>query len=128
MSGLYQDLENRARKVLTLQVISALVAAAGFFVWKGGLAALSAGFGGGIGIASTLLLSYGVKKATVAAAQNPGASMRILYLGAAQRFFLVLALFAIALAVLKLEPLALFSGFALAQAAYFLSVRQLKNK
>lgn len=124
---MYEDLENRARAVLTLQVICTLAAIAGFSLWKGLLVGAAAGFGGGIGLASTLLLRYGVKKATLKSAENPAAGMQVLYVGAAVRFFLVLVLFAIALAVFKLDPLALFCGFALVQASYFFGAKQLKN-
>jgi hypothetical protein len=42
-------------------------------------------------------------------------------LGAAQRFVWVLVLFAVALAVLKLDPLVCIIGFALSQAGYLLN-------
>jgi len=116
------EVDDRARKVVAWQVIGSTLAAVGFFVGKGWGAAQAALCGGAIGIAATLLLSRSVKKAG-RAADNPNAGMRILYLGAAQRFLFVLGAFAFSVAVLKLEPLALFVGFVLAQAGYFINAR-----
>jgi ATP synthase protein I len=121
------EVDGRVRKVVTWQVIGSTLAAAAFFVGKGWGAAQATLCGGAIGIAATLLLSRSVKKAGRAAV-DPNAAMRILYLGAAQRFCLVLGAFAFGLAVLKLEPLALFVGFALAQAGYFISARGMTHK
>jgi ATP synthase I chain len=70
-----------------------------------------------------LLLLRGVSRATQVAAENPGKSMTILYAGAAQRFLLVLALLGAGLALLKLHPLGVLLGFALAQVSTMLAGR-----
>ena len=71
-------------------------------------------------ICISLLLLRGIQRANDAAKEDPGKSMRILYRGAVQRFVLVLALIAMGIALLKLSPLAVVTGFALAQIGYLL--------
>jgi F0F1-type ATP synthase assembly protein I len=116
------EVDGRVRKVIVWQVIGGVAAAAVFFVSKGWGPAQAALCGGLIGTATTLLLSRSVKKAG-RAADDTNAGMRILYLGAVQRFFFVLGAFALGVAVLKLEPLALCAGFALAQVGYLINAR-----
>ncbi len=127
MNKAAHEVDDRVRKVVAWQVIGSMLAAAAFFVGKGWGAAQAALCGGAIGVAATLLLSRSVKKAS-RATDDPNAGMRILYLGAAQRFFFVLGAFALGLAVLKLEPLALFIGFVLAQAGYFINARGMTRR
>ena len=79
-------------------------------------------------IALTLLLSHGVKRAESNALQDPKKSMGILYLGAVQRFVLVLAFFIVGLGILKLEPLAMALGFGLTQFAFVFNMRNLKKR
>ncbi|MFP5344916.1 MAG: hypothetical protein ACLGGU_04680, partial [Gammaproteobacteria bacterium] len=57
----------------------------------------------------------------VARVADAGKGMLLLYLGVVQRFLLVLALFALALGVLKLDPLASIVGFGLSQLGYVIS-------
>jgi len=118
---------DQGRKVIGLQLIMTLLAAAGFFAGQGFYAAQAAVFGGLTSVLSTLLLSYGVKRATESATQNPAKSAAILYFGAAQRFLLVLVCFAFGLAILKLYPLGVFAGFALTQVAYVISMTMFKK-
>lgn len=80
-------------------------------------------YGGLISVATSLLLSRGVIRAANAAPENHKKSMIILYLGAAQRFVLVLVLFGAGLAGLKLEPLATIAGFVAAQLVYVIGMR-----
>lgn len=87
----------------------------------------SALYGMGASIAITALLSYGVVRAEKAAANDPKKSMGILYVGAVQRFLLVLGLFIFGLAVLKLEPLATAVSFGLTQFGYVFNFAQLKK-
>jgi len=79
-------------------------------------------------IAITILLSHGVKRAEREALQDPKKSMGILYLGAVQRFLVVLALFIVGLGFFKLEPLAMVLGFGLTQFAYLVNIRNLRKK
>ena len=70
-----------------------------------------------------MLLLWGIQRANAAAKADPGKSMRILYVGAVQRFVLVLGLIALGIALFKLEPVAMIAGFALAQAGYLIGSR-----
>jgi len=105
-----------ARTVLAYQaVITTLTAAA--FVFAGGLRPGIAAFYGGL-VAMTL--TWLLKRRVVHVA-DAGKGMLLLYLGVVQRFLLVLALFALALGVLKLDPLASIVGFGLSQLGYVIS-------
>ena len=108
-----------SRRLIVLQVVIAVLAAVGFYFGKGAWEALSAFFGGLISVMSAVLLRYGVVRA--GSAVQPGdkkKSEALLYAGAAIRFLLVLACFAIGLAVLKLAPLAMVSGFVAVQLVF----------
>jgi len=109
------ELAEKARGVISKQLAVAVACAVFFYFYHGGWAAISALYGGLVCIAATFLLLRGVTRASRAAADNPGRSMTILYIGAAQRFLLVLALLGMGLALLKLHPLGLLLGFGLAQ-------------
>ena len=112
------------RKVIALQVgVSALIAAA-FFMAKGTGEAYSAFYGGLISVAVAFLLGRGVVRAAEAARQDPKKSMLILYLGAVQRFILVLVLFGIGLKALSLAFIPMIAGFAGAQLAYLSNMRR----
>lgn len=104
-----QDLFANTRRLIGLQVTAAVVVAAGFVAIGGWREALSAGYGAGISVLMTALLSRGVAAAGRAA--DPGRSQALLYGGAAVRFVLVLALFGIGLARLGLAPLPTVVGF-----------------
>ncbi len=112
------------RKVISLQVGASVLIAAAFFMAKGEGEALSAFYGGLIGIAIAFLLGRGVVRAADAAQQDQKRSMLILYLGAAQRFLLVLVLFGVGLKGFNLAFLPMIAGFAGAQLAYLSNMRR----
>jgi len=112
------------RKLIALQVsVGALIAVA-FFMGKGAGEAYAAFYGGLISVAVAFLLGRGVARATEMARENHKKSMVILYLGAVQRFVLVLALFGIGLKALSLAFLPMLVGFVGAQIVYLSSMRQ----
>jgi ATP synthase protein I len=112
-----------ARKVIGLQIAIATLAAAVFGIVEGSMHAISAFFGGMISVGVSLLLRRGVLKAAEVAKDDPSKSMLVLYMGAVQRFVLVLALFGLGLGLLKLDPLATVIGFGVAQVAYVVVMR-----
>ena len=122
MNSAAQELVVKARKVIGLQILIGGLVVAGFFLGKGTLGALSAAYGSVISIILAWLLSRGVVQAGNSAQQSSKKSTAILYMGAVQRFLLVLALFGFGLAFLKLEPLAVVIGFALSQLAFTIMV------
>ena len=116
------ELASKARRVISLQLLTSLVVAV-LFMLHGVWASISAFYGGLASVSVALLLSRGVERASAAALQNPKESMKILYMGAVQRFVLVAVLLAFGLAVLELEPVAVCVGFGLAQFSYLMSSR-----
>lgn len=112
------------RKVIALQLGAGVLIAAAFFAVKGEGEALSAFYGGLIGVIIAFLLGRGVVRAAVAAGQDHKRSMLILYVGAVQRFVLVLVLFGVGLKGLNLAFLPMIAGFAGAQLAYLANARR----
>jgi len=118
------QVQTSAKKVAGLQLIIAALAAVVFGIIEGGWAALSAFFGGFISFCVSLLLRRGVLKANEIAQQDPGRGMTALYIGAVQRFVLVLALFGLGLGLMDMSPLATVVGFGCAQLAYAVVMRR----
>ena len=116
------ELAAKARWVISTQLIVSIIVAIAFLT-KGTWEALAAVYGGLASICISLLLLRGIQRANAAAKVDPGRSMRILYIGAVQRFVLVLGLIALGLALFKLDPVAIVSGFALAQLGYLIGSR-----
>jgi ATP synthase protein I len=83
---------------------------------------LSAGYGGLSSVVLALVSIGGFKRANAIALSDPKQSMMILYIGAVVRFAAVIVLLGIGLGLLKLDAMAVFIGFALAQASYLMSV------
>lgn len=124
MSSAVGDIGGRTRRLIGLQLlVGAVVAVAFLLFFGGGWQAVSSLCGSLVSVATALLLSRGVRRASEAALHDQKKSMLILYVGAVQRFVMIGALFALGIAVIKLEPLAMFTGFALAQLGYLMSAR-----
>ena len=117
------DLAERTRRIVGFQILASVVIAIGFLIGVGAAQGRSALYGGLVAVILTVLLSRGVKRAEASSAREPHKSMVILYVGAVQRFVLALLAFALGLAVLKLEPMAVFAGFAAAQLSYLINAR-----
>jgi hypothetical protein len=122
-------LAGKAKKVLVVQAVVTLLVATAFFaasteqnLWK----ALSAAYGGLSSVILALVSIGGFKRANAIALSDPKQSMMILYIGAVVRFAAVIVLLGIGLGLLKLDALAVFAGFALAQASYLMGVRDRK--
>ncbi len=113
-----EDLRARTRRLISWQIVTGLVVAAGYYLVRGPWEALSAAYGGGLSLTMALLLSLSVALATTG---HPGQGQLVLYGGAALRFVLVLVLFAIGLAVIGLAPLAMLAGFAAVQLVFLLA-------
>ncbi|WP_455376217.1 ATP synthase subunit I [Kaarinaea lacus] len=116
------ELATKAKWVISTQLIVSIIVAVAFLT-KGTWESLAAVYGGLVSICISLLLLRGIQRANAAAKVDPGKSMRILYIGAVQRFVLVLGLIALGMAFFKLDPVATIVGFALAQAGYLLGSR-----
>ena len=109
------------RKLVVLQLLLIAVTSVVFFMIYGGFQAGSVWFGGGIAMANVLLLEWRRHGADTGRALSAGESIRVLYRVVLERFVLVVLLFALGLGVLKLDPLALLTGFIAGQLALLLS-------
>lgn len=121
-------LTRRVGVVIGRQLLIATLAALGFYWAQGLWQAQSALYGGGVNIVMTLLLGRGIERAGRAAEHSARHGMFILVIGVIQRFVLVLVLFGVGFALLKLDPLASIVGFALTHLAYLIGVRESVNK
>ena len=113
--------EALARKNRTLLRYQVLLTALAVLIWwllRGSDAAIAAGYGGAVTIIATLLLGWRMLRAGRETRLDPRKSMQILYVGAAWRFLLTVALFAFGIGYFKLDPPAMIVGFMLAQLAY----------
>lgn len=115
MNDPLQGVAERTGKKIKYQIGASLLAAAGFLLFREPMVGVAAVCGGMIAVVMALMLAHDVKKATACANTDPKKSMIILYVGAAIRFVLVIALFALGLGLLNLDPLATFVGFGIAQ-------------
>ncbi len=109
---------------MILQLSIALVAAVIFSVIESAWHGLSAMFGGVISVFTSLLLRRGVMRAAEIAKDSPQRGMAVLYIGAVQRFVMIIVLFGLALGVIEFDPLATVLGFGIAQLAYAVVMRK----
>ena len=107
-----------ARKIVWLQAMTVLAAAGVAYGWKGSPQyAIAVLGGGGVSVLNGALLAWRMSRAAMHSAQDAHLQLRLMYLYAAERFSVVVALLAICLAVLKFSPLMILSGFVMGQAA-----------
>lgn len=112
MSYAARVLRATLRRLLVVQLILVLPVMLACAIIKGGDSALAAGYGGGIALINTAVMAWRVS-------QTSGKRALVeLYIGAGIRFGLTLLLMAVGMGMLKLDPLALLLGFAVAQLGY----------
>jgi ATP synthase protein I len=115
------------QRLLTAQAALIVLAAVGFFVVGGGAQSAAVVYGGAAAMASAWLLARRVRRAAELARTAPGHETAVLYVGAVQRFLLLLAAFVIGMGQLGLAPVALLAGFAVAQLAYLMTGPHLRS-
>lgn len=120
MNPTSEALARKNRALIAYQIVLTLIAALIWVMLRGGEAALAALYGGLVTLASTLLLGWRMLQAGRVAGRNPRKSMRMLYVGALQRFVLVVAAFACGIGIFQLYPPAIIVGFVASQFAYVL--------
>jgi ATP synthase protein I len=118
---------NRIRFVVLVQLVLVALVAGGFFAFSGWDRAGSALFGGMIALANLLLLEWRHSHTDSGPVLNASQSIRVLYRSALERMGLVVLLFALGMGVLRLEPLALMTGFIAGQAGLVLTGILRKN-
>ena len=111
------SLARNLRKLAALQLTLVTATSVLFYLWNGALAAASTWFGGGIAMVNVVLLLWRRDRADRARALSAGESIRVLYRSALERFIAVLVLFVLGMGVLKLQPVALLTGFVVGQVA-----------
>jgi ATP synthase protein I len=112
---------------LGTQLVLVGLAAIGFFTLSGRFQALSVLFGGAMAVLNLVLLAWRRYQADSGRALTAGQSLWALYRSAIERFALVLALFALGMGVLQLEPLPLLIGFIAGQLGLFVTGTGRKN-
>lgn len=115
---------HQTRRIIGAQVVVGALVAAGFGVAGGAGGAQAALYGAFISVFAAVMLRRGVQRASQIAGQDPKTAMLTLYMGAVVRFVLVLILFGVGLAGLKLSPLPVIAGFGLTQLAYLVGMRR----
>lgn len=115
------DLSNIAHRVLISQAMITALAVVTFTLTDGLRFGIAALYGGMVAILSTWLLKRRIGGVAQRVDLSSGKSMLLIYLGVAQRFVMVLVLLALALGILKLDPLACIVGFGLSQLGYVIS-------
>ena len=108
------------RNLLIAQFILVLLASVAFLT-QGPGQALAALYGGAVALANSLLMLRRILRATRATSGDPKADVQSLFLGALERFVVTLSALAIGMGWLRLEPIALLVGFAVAYLGHPLS-------
>ncbi len=123
MNDAVLDISGEMQRVIGAQLVVGAILGVGFLVVAGPLQGGSALYGGLIGLLLTLLRGRSFRRANRIAETDPRRSMTTLYIGAAQRFFFVMAALMFGLALLELTPLAVAAGFAAVQLAQLINAR-----
>jgi ATP synthase protein I len=110
------------RRVLIAQFAITLAVALGFLMFFGTREAQSALYGGGALVLNSALLARRIRRAEAVGQRSAAVGAATLYLGAVQRFVLVLALLMVGLGLLKLLPVPLVAGFAAAHLGYLMGL------
>jgi ATP synthase protein I len=106
----------RKRLFIVQFLLLAVCAALAYLLW-GLNSAMAVLYGGSMVMINSAIQQWGHFRASKTAGNDLGRNMRIIYRTAAERFFVTLALFAVGIGVLRLEPKALIAGFILLQLA-----------
>ena len=103
-----------------IAVQAALIALCAIAAWiyKDYSAALSALFGGAVALANAWLLARRVEHVSELVKTDPNRGMFSMYMGAVQRFVLVIVALALGLGLLRLDPVPMVLTFGIAQLAY----------
>lgn len=117
----------RIGPALGTQLVLVGLAVVSFFTLSGRFQALSVLFGGAMAVLNLVLLEWRRYQADTGRALTAGQSMWALYRSAIERFALVLALFALGMGGLRLEPLPLLIGFIAGQPGLFVTGTRRKN-
>jgi len=113
-SSFHETLKRLSFTQLAFVLIAAIVS----FLQKDGGFALALIFGGLISLTGTWVHAWRVHIATEAATEGLGIDSSELIKGSVLKFIIVISLFAFGMAVIELEPLAIVTGFVIAQMSF----------
>lgn len=120
----YAEFSASARLVVLLEITIGGFVAAGFFLRHGADGAQSAIYGSLISVLLTVLLIWGVQRATHATSKNKNEGAVMLYVGAALRFVLAFVMFGMGLSLFGLLPIPMIAGFCFSQMGYVFQMRR----
>jgi F0F1-type ATP synthase assembly protein I len=123
-SAEYVEFAASARYVVLLEIVLGGFVAVGFFFGYGAQGAKSAIYGSLISVLLTVVLIWGVRRATYAARKNKNEGAVLLYVGAALRFVLAFVRFGLGLALFGLLPIPMIAGFCISQMGYVFQMRR----
>ena len=106
------------RRVLIAQALLMLTAAAGFAVWRGGFAGMSAAYGGVAALMASAWMARSIRRAGKLVVKDAGQGARALFAGWVQKYALAVAALAIGLGTLQLNPIPLLVGFIVTHAGF----------
>ncbi len=106
--------------LLWIQTLLILIGIGYSYFYMSSFDALSAAYGGGIALFSSLILSNRASRAVDSLKDEPQRMMTLLYIGVFQRYFFVLLGLILGLAILKLNAKPLLAVFGITQLAYFM--------
>ena len=104
--------------LLVIQLILVAAVIAFFLFTHDMLAAKAAAYGGGIALLVAWMLGRRALRAAEVAKTQPGQETVVIYVGAIQRFVVVLVLFGLGMGWLELQPVPLLAAFAIAQVGH----------
>ncbi len=128
MSYAAQVLRRTLLRLVTLQLTLTLATGFGFLAYQGANEFWAAIYGGAIALLNTSVSAHRLIRATQAAADDAQRGMMEIYIGAITRFVATPLFVAIGIAALKLDPVALIVGFAVAQLGYMVNNSRTQNK
>lgn len=111
-------LRGALRRLLGVQLALTVAVVAAWWASAGPPQALAALYGGGIALVGTLIAGRRIARAGRAATQSPQLGEAEIYIGVVMRFVATLALMALGMGPLRLDPLAILAAFAAAQLGY----------
>lgn len=108
-----------------VQAALVLIVTGAFYVWQGETAAKAAMYGGAIVLLNGYILTARMRKASEIAKTSPEASVKVLYIGALQRFVLTLVALGLGFKYLgQAAAVPLLAGFALPQMGFLLTEKK----
>ena len=118
-----KKLQQSVIRVVFVQTLTTLLVAAGTLIYYGQWSAVAAIYGGLLAIIVAVLTAYWIFRAGEVAQAEPQRGVGAILSVAGKRMLLTIAGLALGLAVLRLAPVPLLAGFALAYMGYLFASR-----